>query len=67
VLPGQPTVGSPPRFYGNPQQGEPPLVPYNMPAAAVSSAGNSLSHTNMMPSLCISFVIALVGIYPSRS
>jgi microcystin-dependent protein len=28
-------------------------------------AGNSLPHSNMMPSLCITFVIALYGVYPS--
>ncbi|MCB0668781.1 MAG: phage tail protein [Saprospiraceae bacterium] len=32
----------------------------------VSSAGGSHSHTNMMPFLCINFIVALVGIYPSR-
>ena len=35
-------------------------------SAAVSSVGGSRSHTNLMPTLCINFIIALVGIYPSR-
>jgi microcystin-dependent protein len=71
VLPGQPTVAiSPatPAFYAF--QGAPPLptlIPHPMNAAACSSAGGSQSHTNLMPSLCISFIIYLSGIFPSRN
>lgn len=32
----------------------------------ISKTGGSRSHTNLMPTLCIHFIIALVGIYPSR-
>ena len=67
LLPGQPTVGSPPRFYGSNVQGQPPLIPYAMAPGAVSSVGGNLPHTNDMPSLCITFVIALTGVFPSRS
>lgn len=35
--------------------------------AAIGSAGGSQSHTNMMPYLGINFIVALFGIYPSRS
>lgn len=35
--------------------------------AAVASTGGSGDHTNLMPTLCINFIIALIGIYPSRS
>ncbi|GAA5505758.1 phage tail protein [Novipirellula caenicola] len=35
--------------------------------AVVASKGGSQSHTNLMPFLCINFIVALVGIYPSRS
>lgn len=66
-LPGQPTAGSTPRFYGNPQQGQPPLIPFSMASGAVGMAGGNQPHTNMMPSLCITFIIALQGVYPSRS
>jgi microcystin-dependent protein len=38
-----------------------------MASASVGPAGNSLPHDNMMPFLCVSFIIALVGIYPSQS
>ena len=33
---------------------------------AISYTGGSRSHTNLMPFLCINFIIALFGIYPSR-
>ena len=38
----------------------------NMSSEAISHVGGSRSHTNLMPFLCINFIIALVGIYPSR-
>lgn len=34
---------------------------------AVSQAGGSQPHSNIQPYLCITFVIALQGIYPSRN
>ncbi|MDO3383024.1 phage tail protein [Gilvimarinus algae] len=33
---------------------------------AVTSVGGSRSHTNLQPFLCVHFIIALFGIYPSR-
>ena len=39
----------------------------NMNAQAVTSVGGSQSHTNLHPFLCVHFIIALFGIYPSRS
>jgi len=42
----------------------PSLVAMN--TQAISNTGGSRSHTNLMPYLCIHFIIALVGIYPSR-
>ncbi|MCA9733419.1 MAG: phage tail protein [Deferribacteres bacterium] len=35
--------------------------------AALTPNGASQSHTNMMPSLCLNFIIALYGIYPQRN
>ena len=32
----------------------------------IVATGGSRDHTNLMPTLCIHFIIALVGIYPSR-
>lgn len=37
-----------------------------MDSTAVSMNGGGQSHSNMMPSLTISFIISLIGIYPSR-
>ncbi|MBY6204407.1 tail fiber protein [Halomonas denitrificans] len=36
-------------------------------ASAVGAVGGSQSHTNLMPFLCVNFIVALVGIYPSRT
>jgi len=41
-------------------------APTNMAAGNVSHVGGSRSHQNEMPFLCVHFIIALVGIYPSR-
>lgn len=38
----------------------------NLNAGAVTNVGGSQSHTNMMPFLCVHFIIALFGVYPSR-
>lgn len=38
----------------------------NMATSSITNLGGSRSHTNLMPFLCINFIIALVGIYPSR-
>ncbi|MEQ8305222.1 MAG: tail fiber protein [Hoeflea sp.] len=42
----------------------PPTVPLS--SAAVTHVGGSRSHENEMPFLCVNFIIALFGIYPSR-
>jgi len=33
---------------------------------AIANTGGSRSHTNLMPTLCVNFIVALFGIYPSR-
>jgi microcystin-dependent protein len=38
-----------------------------MPPNTVSLTGNSLPHPNMQPFLCVTFIIALQGIFPSRN
>ncbi|MEM8964683.1 MAG: phage tail protein, partial [Acidobacteriota bacterium] len=40
--------------------------PTNLSTSAMSNVGGSRSHTNLQPFLCIHFIIALFGIYPSR-
>jgi microcystin-dependent protein len=39
----------------------------NMSGSECGSAGGSQPHNNMMPYLTLSYVIALVGVYPARS
>ncbi|MCE8006330.1 tail fiber protein [Aestuariivita sp.] len=36
-------------------------------SSMVRNTGGSQSHTNLMPTICINFIIALFGIYPSRT
>jgi microcystin-dependent protein len=38
----------------------------NMASGAIVNTGGSQPHTNLMPTICVHFIIALVGIYPSR-
>lgn len=35
-------------------------------AQSIRGSGGSRSHTNLQPGLCINFIVALIGIYPSR-
>ncbi|MBZ5530007.1 MAG: tail fiber protein [Acidobacteriia bacterium] len=46
-----------------------PSSPSNvsMTPAATSIAGGNLPHNNMMPYLCLTFIIALQGIFPPRT
>lgn len=37
----------------------------NMAATAIGSVGGNQPHSNMQPYLCISFIIALHGVYPT--
>ncbi len=67
LLPGQPTTGNPPEFYASQIQGQPALIPHIMAAGACGMTGGNQPHTNLMPSLCVSFIIALQGIFPSRN
>jgi microcystin-dependent protein len=39
----------------------------NMSPAAVGNSGGSQAHSNMQPWLAINFILALVGVFPSRS
>lgn len=44
-----------------------PGNPVQMASNAIGEAGGSSPHNNMQPYLALSFIIALQGIYPSRS
>lgn len=47
--------------------GSPSPTTGNLNINACSFAGGSQPHSNLLPSLCVSFIIALFGIYPSQS
>jgi len=66
VLPG--TITTPPagHFYVQNTGAKAPTFGM-LNAQSVGGAGNGLPHGNMMPSLCISFIISLAGIFPSRN
>jgi len=38
-----------------------------MAASAINAVGGGQNHSNVMPFLCVNFIVALVGIYPSRT
>jgi microcystin-dependent protein len=42
-------------------------TPAPMNAGALSSSGGSQAHDNVAPSLCVNFIIAIEGTFPSRS
>lgn len=66
VIPG--TITTPNDFfYASQGSGEPALTPHTMANEACSINGGGQAHSNLMPSLCITFIIALQGIYPSRN
>lgn len=65
LLPGQPTGNQ--NFYVNPVAGQPDPVPEVLAPGVCGPAGGNQPHGNLMPSLCITFVIALQGIFPSRN
>jgi microcystin-dependent protein len=38
-----------------------------MNAAGVTNTGGSQAHNNLQPFLCLNFIVALIGIFPSRN
>ncbi|WP_420004418.1 phage tail protein [Arenibacterium sp. LLYu02] len=38
----------------------------SLSGAMISATGGSRPHSNLMPTLCVNFIVALFGIYPSR-
>jgi microcystin-dependent protein len=60
-----PTSPAPAYLYTNPGSPSPQIG--NLVSSSVAPSGGSVPHANMMPSLCVSFIIALFGIYPSQS
>ena len=64
LLPAKPTVASASAYATG---SSPALVLDAMAANACGVAGSSQPHSNLMPSLCITFAIALAGVFPSRN
>lgn len=67
LVPATATGTTSPLFYAHAVTGQPALTPKALAANVCGMAGQSQSHSNLMPSLCITFIIALQGVYPSRS
>jgi microcystin-dependent protein len=44
-----------------------PGSPANLNAGAIGTTGGGQDHNNVQPFLCLNFIIALFGIYPSRN
>ncbi|HEY2393860.1 MAG TPA: tail fiber protein [Candidatus Angelobacter sp.] len=53
--------------FGNVYSPSVPATNVQMAPTCLSIAGGSLPHNNMMPYLCLTFIIALQGIFPPRS
>jgi microcystin-dependent protein len=59
--------GSGQKGFGNVYTPSVPATNVNMNPFALSINGGNLPHNNMMPYLCVTFIIALQGIFPARS
>ncbi len=38
----------------------------SMSSQMIGNTGGSRSHSNLMPTICVNFIVALFGVYPSR-
>jgi microcystin-dependent protein len=56
-----PAIGSKPNYYSNAAGN------VTMSAAMVAPSGSGLPANNVQPYLCVNFIIALQGVYPSRN
>jgi microcystin-dependent protein len=54
-------------FYTLDDGSQPPPTPGNLTSNSCSMAGSSLPHENLMPILCVNYIIAMVGVFPSRN
>ncbi|MDO7843143.1 phage tail protein [Sphingomonas immobilis] len=58
-------AGAPGYLYAAP--GSTPFTPQPFSPLALPPAGGSQPHTNLMPAECLSFIICLYGVFPSRN
>lgn len=66
LVPGKPSAQSS-RWFAYNDGSTPPPKPYTLESASLSMAGGNQPHDNLMPTLCVTYIIALVGIFPSRN
>lgn len=67
-VPASPDQGNPnttATYYVQP--GPNPLTPSTLAPTTISSQGGNQAHDNIMPSLCLNYIIALEGVFPSRN
>jgi microcystin-dependent protein len=67
VLPGKPSQSSTGYLYVAANGSSPPPTAFTLAASACGPGGSSQPHPNIMPVLCVNFLIALYGIYPSQN
>lgn len=60
-------LASPGVFYAVPSNVAPQPHTVAMNPASVNPTGGHQPHDNIMPSLCVSFIISLAGVFPSRN
>lgn len=65
AVPATPTNGATPFLYVVP--GTSAFAPGPMASGSIGSTGGNDAHANLMPSQCLSFIIALTGVYPSQT
>lgn len=66
VVPGKPSPANG-ELYTVDDGTQPPPTPFTLVAGSCGMAGGNQQHTNLMPLLCVTFLIALQGIFPSRN
>jgi microcystin-dependent protein len=54
-------------LYAVPAAGKTPPTPVALSNLAVAPDGGGAAHSNLMPTLCVNYIIALEGIFPSRN
>ena len=66
-MPAKPTAANAAGYAVSQSSPYPALAPQVMNPQSCSIVGGSVAHNNMMPTLFINFVIALVGVFPARA
>lgn len=66
TVPGVPSVSNG-HFYAYDDGSQPPPASANLATQSCSSAGGNQPHENLMPTLCVSYIISLYGIYPTQN